>query len=302
MTFVRSHGWRARVQDQRWRRAARNWVVADDDELSRSTLVVAPHPDDDVLGCGGTIARKRSLGVDVAVVVLTDGALANRDILDAAELAELRGREEIASLDVLGVGPHRAWFLGFRDGGLRKEEEAAAVRLVPILEEVRPAEVLVTARDDGHPDHEAAYRVVRRALTSIGSDAAVVDYPVWWWQHWPWGPLPINGRGGVRKFPRRMKAALAAARTGEPTAGFTWAVPVTDVLEQKRAAIAAHASQVTRFGDDPRWESLLDEGGGEFLERFLTAYELFRRQDGRRTTEGGLRPPEGGRGPAAEQE
>ena len=82
MTFVRSHGWRARVRDQRWRRAARNWVVADDDELSRSTLVVAPHPDDDVLGCGGTIARKRSLGVDVAVVVLTDGAFANRDIID----------------------------------------------------------------------------------------------------------------------------------------------------------------------------------------------------------------------------
>ena len=96
-----------------------------------------------------------------------------------------------------------------------------------------------------------------------------------------------------------MKAALAAARTGEPTAGFTWAVPVADVLEQKRAAIAAHASQVTRFRDDPRWESLLDEGGGEFLERFLTvvrAVPAARRktEDGRRT-----RPPEGGKGPAA---
>jgi LmbE family N-acetylglucosaminyl deacetylase len=273
----RQAGWRARVRDHRWRRAARHWVIADDDQLRHPTLVVAPHPDDDTLGCGGTIARKRRLGVDVAVVVLTDGALVNRETIDRAELSAIRGREEIASLDMLGVGPHRVWFLGHRDGGLRKEEEAAADQLIPILDEVRPADVLVTAGDDGHPDHEAGYRIVRHALASLGWQAAVLEYPVWWWQHWPWGPLPITGRGGIRKLPRRLMAALAAARSGEPTAGFTWAVPVADVLGQKQSAIAAHVSQVTRLRDDPRWESLVDEGGGEFLERFVTAYELFRR-------------------------
>ena len=168
----RERGWRARVRDRRWRRAAREWSVADDEQLRRPTLVVAPHPDDDILGCGGTIARKRKLDVDVAVAVLTDGAFANRDLIDRAELTALRGREEIASLDQLGVGPHRAWFLGFRDGALRQDEAAAAAQLVPILEEVRPAEVFVTAADDGHPDHEAAYRIVRQALASVGSDAS----------------------------------------------------------------------------------------------------------------------------------
>ena len=275
------------VRDRRWRRAAREWSVADDEQLRRPTLVVAPHPDDDTLGCGGTIARKRRLGVDVAVAVLTDGAFANRDLIDRAELTAIRGREEIASLDQLGVGPHRAWFLGFRDGALRQDEAAAAAQLVPILEEVRPAEVFVTAADDGHPDHEAAYRIARQALASVGSEAAVVEYPVWWWQHWPWGPLPLSGRGGLRKLARRMKTALTAAATGEPTAGFTWAVPVAEVLDQKEAAIAAHVSQVTRYRGDLRWESLLDEGGGEFLERFLTGFELFRREGGRRKTEDG---------------
>ena len=286
MTHV-DRGWRARVRDRRWRRAARHWVVADDAQLRRPTLVVAPHPDDDVLGCGGTIARKRGLDVDVAVAVLTDGAFANRSLIDRAELTAIRGREEIASLDELGVGPHRVWFLGFRDGALRHEAEAAAGQLVPILEEVRPAEVFVTAADDGHPDHEAAYRIVRQALASTGSEAVVVEYPVWWWQHWPWGPLPVRGRGGVRKLARRMKVALTAASTGSPTSDFTWAVPVAEVLEQKQAAIAAHVSQVTRYLDDPRWESLLDEGGGEFLERFVSSYELFRREDGRRKSEDG---------------
>jgi LmbE family N-acetylglucosaminyl deacetylase len=255
-------------------------VVADDAQLRRSALVIAPHPDDDALGCGGTIARKRSLGVDVAVVVLTDGAFANRELMDRDELAEMRGREELASLDVLGVGPHRTWFLGLRDGALARDEESAADQLVAILEEVMPDEVFVTAADDGHPDHEAAYRIVRRALTSIGSGAAIVEYPVWWWQHWPWGPFPLRGRGGLRKLGRRAKGAFSAARTGEPTAGFTWAVPVAEVLELKQAAIAAHVSQVTRYRGDPRWETLLDDGGGEFLDRFLTAYELFRRADG----------------------
>jgi LmbE family N-acetylglucosaminyl deacetylase len=270
---------RARVRDDRWRRAARNWVLADDDQLRRPTLVVAPHPDDDTLGCGGTIARKRDLGVDVAVAVLTDGAFANRDLIDHSELTDLRGREEIASLDELGVGPHRVWFLGHRDGVLRREEEEAADRLVPIVDEVRPAEVFVTASDDGHPDHEAAYRIVKRAVSAAGSDAEIVEFPVWWWRHWPWGPLPFNGRGGIRKLPERMKAALAAARSSEPTSGFTWAVSVADVLDRKKRAIDAHVSQVTRYRDDPRWESLLDDGGGEFLDRFLAAYELFRRGD-----------------------
>ena len=91
----------------------------------------------------------------------------------------------------------------------------------------------------------------------------------------------------MRKLARRMKTALTAAATGEPTAGFTWAVPVAEVLDQKEAAIAAHVSQVTRYRGDPRWESLLDEAGGEFLERFVTGFELFRRGDiGRQTADG----------------
>ena len=113
-------------------------------------VVVAPHPDDEVLGVGGTLAAWAP--VEVLVVAVTDGEGSHPDspTLAPATLADRRADERRAALEVLGIGAtvHR---LGLPDGGVAADDVAAGLGAV-----LRHGDtVLVPVDGDGHPDHDA---------------------------------------------------------------------------------------------------------------------------------------------------
>lgn len=120
-------------------------------------LAVAPHPDDEAIGCGGTLA----LAAAPAVVFLTADSL--------------RRAEAEASVERLGAG--RVDFLGLRDGALADDVEDGAAELARIVREVAPACVLVPYPLDRHPDHNAAARLVARSLEGI--ETRIWCYEVW---------------------------------------------------------------------------------------------------------------------------
>ena len=101
-------------------------------DLRRRSLVVAPHPDDEVLGCGGTIIRIRRLGVPVAIVFLTDGEASHAGRVPPSELASIRRREATEAAEVLGVPAEQLTFLGFPDGALAEHGPALATRVAEI--------------------------------------------------------------------------------------------------------------------------------------------------------------------------
>lgn len=142
-------------------------------------VLVAPHPDDETFGLGGTAVRLRAAGVDVQVVAVTDGEAAFPD-RSAATVSQLRRRELRCALDVLGLG--EPTFLELPDGAVAQHEQRLASALVGILQD-RPAGVWCAAtwRADGHPDHEAVGRAAAAACLRAG--AVLLEYPVWAW-HW----------------------------------------------------------------------------------------------------------------------
>src|SRR5262245_42487805 len=81
------------------------------DDLGRSAVVFAPHQDDEVLGCGGTVVRKLRAGADVTVVFMTDGSAAHGDLIAPDELTRIRAGEARAACDLLGVPADRVLFL-----------------------------------------------------------------------------------------------------------------------------------------------------------------------------------------------
>lgn len=105
----------------------------------RSCLVLAPHPDDETLGCGGVIMQKLAAGARVEVVVATDGGASHLD--DPArktsrqDLVAMREQETRLACAELGLAAEHVSFLGFPDGALMqhaddlREQLAAAVRL-----------------------------------------------------------------------------------------------------------------------------------------------------------------------------
>lgn len=110
-------------------------------------LVLAPHPDDEVIGCGGLVALHLREGRAVRVVVATDGAQAGS--------AEIRMEESRRALDVLGSGAELS-FLGLPDRGL---DDAVATRLRDELLAFQPDLIVVPSPIEIHPDHFALARV-----------------------------------------------------------------------------------------------------------------------------------------------
>jgi LmbE family N-acetylglucosaminyl deacetylase len=271
--------------DARLRRAARAVYLAAIGQAAayhraipsgRSAVVFAPHPDDETLGCGGTIAVKRQLGAQVTIVEMTDGAAAYGEVADREALTRIRQAEAIEAAHVLGVQAQDLLFLGYPDGRLGEFHEEATARVRTIIDTLRPREIFVSYGHDGHPDHEATSGIVHAALSSRTSrfEIRVYEYPVWFLHHWPLVDAPLNGRVPLLST-LRWSGSRAARVLGE----FRASSYVAGVLDLKRRALARHRSQVAGPSSNPDWRSLADLSNGEFLELFLGDYELFHRAD-----------------------
>lgn len=145
-------------------------------------VVVAPHPDDETLGFGATMALLAERGIDVRVVSVSDGGAAQDAAtpLERLRLERIRSSELRKAARILGVGEPIS--LALPDGELAGYQDALADLLTGILEACPPGTWCVTTwRGDGHPDHEA---VGRAAANAVHRTAAVLlEYPVWMW-HW----------------------------------------------------------------------------------------------------------------------
>jgi LmbE family N-acetylglucosaminyl deacetylase len=183
-------------------------------------LVVAPHADDETLGCGGLIAAQVRAGRSVTVVYLTDSAGSPPGV---PALARQRRAEAESALAVLGVEPARTAWLDLPDGTLdRLPPEArrqAVGRLAALIRELGPGEVLAPYRAGGSTEHTAAWALTRDALAA-GGGGRLLEYPVWAW----WNPFRLRDRLGARAGNLRLELGPDRAL--------------------KRRALACHRSQV----------------------------------------------------------
>ncbi len=218
------------------------------------TLVVAPHPDDESLGCGGAIALLRKFENEVSVLIVSDGALShpNSKKFPSAKLRDLRESETIAALKILGVSADKITFLRFPDGsvpGELSDDFAAAVTIVTNhLAKISPQTILIPWRRDPHPDHLASWQIVKAAIIDNRNDYRVLEYPIWLWERAENADLPREKNIKIH----RLKIDEAAV--------------------QKQAAIRAHASQITGLiDDDPDGFQL----SAEVLAHFDVAFETY---------------------------
>lgn len=238
-----------------------------------SALIFAPHPDDEVLGCGGVIALKTGSGARVKVVVMTDGRASHRALIAEAELVKIRRAEAKQAAMQLGLDADPV-FLDFEDQRLEQHHATACDRVVEIIEQFKPDEIYLPHRRDVISDHTATNRIVRQAVQRISRPVVMLEYPVWLWNSWPWT------RGGAHYAIGFVRRALETLRDiAEITLVCRTRVDVGSVLNRKLAALAAYRSQVQRLDGNPRWQVLSDVAEGEFQRRFETGFEIFRRTD-----------------------
>lgn len=205
---------------RRWLAEARFHELAVHDWLPASArlVMVAPHPDDEILACGGLISAHAAQGGRVLTVAVTDGEASHGDApeCDREALAEVRRNERLQGLRHLGLSQPAVLALALQDGQVRPQSDLLLERLMALLQ--RDDVVVSTWENDGHPDHDSTGYMVRRACAAIG--CAFLAAPVWMW-HWA---TP----GDARVPWRRMRGMPLSAE---------------DVLH-KQAGLAAHQSQL----------------------------------------------------------
>jgi LmbE family N-acetylglucosaminyl deacetylase len=135
-------------------------------------LVFAPHPDDEVLGCGGAILRHVAVGDPVEVVIVTDGAWLPEG--PDPEYAARRADESTAAARRLGYGTPEFWRLP--DRGL--ERDALVERLTRHIEARAPALVYGPSLDEIHPDHHALAEALVEAVRGARGELRLALYEV----------------------------------------------------------------------------------------------------------------------------
>jgi LmbE family N-acetylglucosaminyl deacetylase len=242
-----------------------------DSSLNRSAIFFAPHPDDEVLGCGGTIARKVVAGADVHVVIMTDGSRSHTKWINERELASIRAREAAAAALRLGVREKNLTLLAYQDKKLSLRHEVALDDVRDLLRLEPVDELYIPCQYETPADHHATNTIVRSAARDVSSRAAIYEYPIWFWSQWPFGSAGVSG---LRKTPRFL---LDTVRDNlRLLTQFRHRLFIGDVLADKVSALGEYNSQMTRYrGDD--WPILADVADGAWLDCFMQQWEIFRK-------------------------
>jgi LmbE family N-acetylglucosaminyl deacetylase len=207
------------------------WPAAVDPRIiiEGPVLVVAPHVDDETLGCGGTIARLAAAAVPIHVLYATDGRLSpsrpdGKPANEAASLPAIRRAEAEAAMRRLGVPVDHLHFLGLPDGALAAQPERLEAKLRGCIDAVAPRIILAPFRHDQHPDHLAVYRAARTALAGA-TGVAFLEYFVYY-------RFPLLAEKDIRRAvdPRHLLA-----------------IDIDAVRDRKRLALEDYTSQVTCY-------------------------------------------------------
>ena len=144
--------------------------------FGKSMLVIAPHQDDETIGCGGVMALQARSGGAVSIVLLTDGAFeADQVGMTRQELTALRNQESRSAAAALGV--QEPIFLDHPD--LVAEPGRIADQLAEILRSRKIDVVFTPFLLDGHFEHRQANSIVAQALGQAGGNIRVLGYEVW---------------------------------------------------------------------------------------------------------------------------
>lgn len=217
--------------------------------LKKLCAILAPHPDDDILGCGGIIAARIAEKLSaVHVFILTDGRNSHKVEFGITrdptpdKLSAIRKTEAISALKVLGVPLGNIHFLGFEDGCLAQSISQAVSMITSVLSPAHfcASEIFAPHEEDQHTDHKAASVIAMKLFHRLNSCCCVHKYIIW-------KPLGFDHAPSLR-------------------------FDISNFVLLKVSAMSYHKSQITKFSNQqPR--PVLDP---VFLDSFLANnFEMF---------------------------
>ena len=210
-------------------------------------LVIAPHPDDDVIGCGGTVRLHRRLGHTVTILYLSDGEKGIKN-MNPIKTAELRRVEAVRSSGHLGVPEENLYHLHLRDGDIINQS-GTNYDFRDILEKSNPDIIYLPSFCETHRDHYAANILLKNNLVR---SATIAAYEVW-------TPLIPNRLVNISSVIEDKRNALLehASQLKE--------------LDYLDAALSLNRYRAAMFRKDPRYaEAFIYCTSGQYFELMMS--------------------------------
>ena len=199
--------------------------------LSGTICILAPHPDDEALGCGGLISHLCATGNYPHVVIMTGGGGSlhgHSNISEDIVVAERR-KLTLKSAKALGLPEENVHFLDFIDGSIADRPESEISRLRNLITEIKPSAIFVPHNGEGWPDHLATRRIgidLANQLTAVPKPD-IYEYCVWMWYYNVWNLDWKNARKfkiSSAEHEAKLRAVHAyidaKAPDGSPWSGF----------------------------------------------------------------------------------
>ena len=215
--------------------------VLTDPPVRSRILVLAPHMDDEVFGCGGTLARAAAAESEIRVVYITDGSRG----YDPARVANLTTKEreafERALIETRKAEARRSGaLLGYSESvfidlpdGRAAETDGAAERLARVMGELSPEVVFLPFLSDPHPDHWATNQLFIDAAMEAGLGSSVLC-----WGYEVWTPLVANTFVDVTAMMERKRSAMAMFESQNAEVDYPRAIEALNAYRSLAAGLA----------------------------------------------------------------
>jgi LmbE family N-acetylglucosaminyl deacetylase len=214
--------------------------------MTKRVLAFAAHPDDDLIGCGGSLAKHVKLGNHVSACYMSSGEAGSLEH-SREELGRIREEETKKAAEIVGFKD--LTFLRNRDGYL-EYNEATLTKIVELIRNRQPHVIYVHHQFDAHEDHKVAFRLVSEAIDRSGAPV-FQDY-----KGQPWSV------GTVLTY-----------EVWTPLSEFNYVEDISEFMSAKIAALGKHQSQIKIIRYDEAAEGLSKyrgamTGKGKYCEVF----------------------------------
>jgi LmbE family N-acetylglucosaminyl deacetylase len=192
-------------------------------------MAIAPHPDDDAIGCGGSIVQHARRGDSVHIVYVTSGEHGS-PIYSPTELAIIREGEAAQGAKILGV--QRTTFLRQPDGSVSYSTDLVN-RFIELIRTEKPDALYLPHSADGHKDHQQTFAIVTEAVGRAEGNS----FPEWGGKAW-------------------NIETILGYEVWTPLTRFQYVNDISDSIEIKLNALREHRSQLANVQYDEAVRSL----------------------------------------------
>lgn len=193
--------------------------------LSGRTVIIAPHPDDEVIGCAGLIQALVERDTPPHVIIMTGGGGSHRGCCNTSEEAIVDARRELTlkSAKILGIPESHIFFLDYPDDGVLFDNPETE-KLKELISSLSPNVLFVPYRGDVMPDHIQTADIVKELMKD--KKVSIYEYCVWMWYYNVWNLdyknayiLKMNNTMHKRKLRAIEQYTMPLAPCGKPWSG-----------------------------------------------------------------------------------